>query len=249
MPSRQSLVIGLSFFVISNAWSQTPLSVRATLGGGLLSPASSDIRGDMFSAYDYPLSKISFALSGKLRVSTSALPVRVVGSVSHNSLFDSAILPVATSSGTVNEKFTYAVSITAITLGVEYSFLSTPVLEPYASLAASLNFISGNAKYENNVIPESKMNSTSRTGLDLGIGSSLEAPFLPFSLDVEVKYRLGNIFGKAYDTSGPPLPGFGGLPQTSTYSLNDSRNPNDSQDEARSINYFVILIGVNITIL
>ena len=233
----------------STAWGQNPLSISGSLSAGLLSAVSSDARGDIYSAYDYPLSGISIAASGKLRVSLSTLPVRFIGSVSYNRLFDSAILPVATSSGTVNEELTYATSIIAIGVGLEYPFLNTPTFRPYASLAGSLNMINGSAKYENNVIPEATLNATSRIGIDLGIGTSLDAPFLPLALEVEVKYRLVNVFGKTFDTSGPPLPGFGGLPQTSSYSLNDAKNPNDTRDDPRSITYLVLFVGVNLDIL
>jgi len=250
MLNRQLLTASVMIILtIPKAWGQSPLSISGTLGGGLLSPLSSDVRGEIYSTYDYPLSNTSFSLNGKLRVSVPVLPFTFVGSVSYNSLFDSAILPVATPSGTVNEELTYSVSILAIGVGMEYSFLSTPVFKPYASFAASLNLIGGNAKYENNVIPEATLNSISRFGIDLGVGTSLETLFLPLSLDVEVKYRFANAFGKTYDTSGLPLPGFGGLPQTSSYSLNDATNPNDSRDDPRSINYLVILVGLNFTIL
>lgn len=243
---RMIIASALIIFAQPNIWAQSPLSMSATLGGGLLSPISSDIRGDIYSAYDYPLSNLSFAVNGKLLFSLSAVPFDFVGSVSYNSLFDTAILPVATSSGTVNEKFTYSLSVLAIGIGGQYSFLPTPIFKPYASFAASLNLINGNAYYENNVIPESKLNSATRIGIDLGIGVSIETPFLP--VDIEVKYRLANPFGKIYDNNGPPLPGFGGLPQTSTYSLNDAANPNDNQDEARSINYLTIVVGFNFNI-
>ena len=234
---------------LSYGWAQNPLSISAVLGGGLLSPQSSSVNGNIFSAYDYPLSKTSFALNGKIRIAPSGLPFGIVGSVSYNSLFDSAILPVATSSGTVNEKFTYSLSILAIGVGVDYSFITTPVMIPYISIAGTLNLIDGNAKYENDVIPESGLNATSRIGLDLGIGTLIATPFLPLSMDIEAKYRFANLFGKQFDNSGPPLPGFGGLPQTPSYSLNDATNPNDGQDRTRSINYLTIVVGFSFTIL
>ncbi len=95
---------------------------------------------------------------------------------------------------------------------------------------------------------ESKLNSTSRLGLDLGVGTLIDIPVLPFSLDVEARYRFANISGKDFGGSNG-IDGFGERTQMPTFNLNDAKNPNDPKDHDRSINYFTITLGLTFKIL
>ncbi len=251
---KHSMLLSVLFIIILLSFSQfsfaqLPISLSASIGGGLLLPQSSNLKGNIESIYDYPLSKTGYAFNGKIRLTLPVLPFTIAGIVSYNSLSDNAVLPVTTTSGVVNSKYTSSLSIFSVGAGVEYTLLPTPIIKPYISASAVMNFIGGSGKYENNVIPESKLNSTSRLGLDLGIGTLIVIPVLPFSLDVEAKYRFANAAGKNFDSMGFSYNGFGGIPQTPTYNLNDAKNPNDPNDHDRSINYFTITLGINFTIL
>ena len=251
---KQSKLFSVLFIVIllsvsQLSFAQSPVNLSGGVGGGLLLPQSSNLKGNIYSTYDYPLSKTGYIFNGKIRLGLPVLPFTLVGTVSYNSLSDNAVIPVRTTSGVVNSKYTSSLSIFSAGVGVEYTLLPTPIIKPYISASAVMNFISGSGSYENNVIPESKLNSTSRLGLDLGFGTLIEIPVLPFSLDVEAKYRLANLTGKKFDSMGYSYNGFGGIPQTTSYNLNDAKNPNDQNDHSRSINYFTITFGLNFTIL
>jgi hypothetical protein len=176
------------------------------------------------------------------------LSFAIVGTVSYNSLSDNAVLPVATTGGNVDSKFNTSLSLLSVGLGVEYTFVPSPIIKPYIGANAVMNFISGNEKYDNNIIPEAKLNSTSRLGLDLGVGTLIDIPVFPFSLDVEAKYCFANISGKEFGGSNG-INGFGGIAQTPTYNLNDAKNTNDPKDHDRSINYFTITLGLTFKIL
>jgi len=229
-------------------FAQLPISLSGSVGGGLLLPQSSNLKGDITSSYDYPLSKTGYDINGKIRLGLPVLPFAIIGTVSYNSLSDNAVLPVATTSGNVDSKFNTSLSLLSVGVGIEYTFLPTPIIKPYIGANVVMNFISGNEKYDNNIIPEAKLNSTSRLGLDLGVGTLIDIPVLPFSLDVEAKYRFANLSGKKFvDYYG--IPGFGGISQTPTYNLNDAKNPNDPKDHDRSINYFTITLGLTFIIL
>jgi hypothetical protein len=242
------LIIGSLLFFSQTSLAQSPINLSGSVGGGLLFPQSSNLKGAIWSAYDYPLSKTGFDVHGKIRLGLPVLPFTIVGFVSYNALSDDAVLPVATTSGTVNSKYTQSLHIISTGVGVEYCLLPTPIVKPYVSATAVMNFIGGNASYDNDIIAESKMNSTSRLGLDLGVGTSINVPAFPFSVDIEAKYRFANLSGKDFGSSNGAN-GFGGIPQTTSYDLNDDKNPNDSKDYARSINYFTITLGLNFNIL
>jgi opacity protein-like surface antigen len=239
------VVVLLSLSQLSFA--QSPVNLSGSIGGGLVLPQSSNLMGNIYSNYDYPLSKASYDFNGKVRLGLPVLPFSIVGSISYNSLSDNAVIPVTTSSGVVNSKYTSSLSIVGVGLGIEYSFLPIPIIKPYIGANVVMNFISGSATYDNSIIPTSNLNSTSRLGLDLGIGTIIDVPMLPISFDLEAKYRFANISGKDFGGSGG-LNGFGGIPQTSTYNLNDAKNPNDANDHDRSINYFTITLGINFKI-
>jgi hypothetical protein len=230
-------------------FAQSPVSLSGSVGGGLLLPQSSNLKGDIYSIYDYPLSKTGYDINGKIRLGLPVLPFTIVGIVSYNSLSDNAVIPIATTSGNINSKFNKSLSLISVGVGVEYTFLPTPVIKPYIGANAVMNFISGKENDANSIIPEAKLNSTSRLGLDLGVGTLIDIPVLPFSLDVEAKYRFANITGKKFDSMGYPYNGFGGIAQTPTYNLNDAKNPNDPKDHDRSINYFTITLGLTFKIL
>jgi hypothetical protein len=225
------------------------MSLSGSVGGGLLVPQSSNLKGNIYSTYDYPLSKTGYDINGKIRLGLPVLPFAIVGIVSYNSLSDNAIIPVTTTSpDIINSKFNTSLSILSVGVGIEYTIIPTPIVKPYIGANAVMNFISGKENYDNNIIPESKLNSTSRFGLDLGVGTLIDIPILPFSLDVEAKYRFANLSGKKFvDYYG--IPGFGGISQTPTYNLNDAKNPNDPKDHDRSINYFTITLGLTFKIL
>ena len=249
MIKRLSLAIALAAALPLSMFAQMPISISGALGGGFLSPQSSNLKGNIYSVYDYPLSKSSYLLNGKLRVGLMAFPITFTGNLSYNSLSDDAIVPVTTNGGVLNSKFISSLSIVTAGIGAEYTLLPTPIVNPYVSGNLTMNFISGNAKYDNNIIPASKLNSSDRIGMALGIGTLTEFPAFPVSFDLEAKYNFANLIGKTFDNMGYSFSGFGGIPQTATYNLNDAKNPSDPKDHNRSINYLTVVLSVNFKIL
>lgn len=248
MFNRSFLIIVLLAIVPLSLFGQMPISISGSLGGGILSPQSSNIKGNIYSVYDYPLSNTGYLFGAKLRVGLLAMPISFTGTLSYNSLSDEATIPVTTGSGVVNSKYTPSLSILTIGVGAEYSLFPAPVIKPYASANVAMNIITGASKYENNIIPESKMNSTNRIGIALGVGSLIEVPLFPVSFDIEAKYNFANLSGKEFNNNGLSYNGFGGIPQTTSYNLNDGKNPNDSKDHDRSINYLTVMLSVNFKI-
>jgi hypothetical protein len=251
---KQAMLLSMLFIVVllslsQLSFAQSPVSLSWSIGGGVLLPQSSNLKGDIYSIYDYPLSKTGYDFNGKIRLGLPVLPFTIVGIVSYNSLSDNAILPYQTINGIVNSKYTSLLSIVGVGIGIEYSILPFSIFKPYIGASAVMNFISGKSDYDNNIYPHNKLNSTSRLGLDLGVGTLIDIPLFPFSLDLEAKYRLANLTGKKFDSMGYSYNGFGGIPQTTSYNLNDAKNPNDPNDHDRSINYFTITLGFHLIIL
>ena len=249
MPKRISLIVGLLVFSSMYLFAQLPVNISGGVGGGLLIPQSSNIKGDIFSNYDYPLGKSSYALGGKIRVGLLAIPITFVGNVTYNALSDNSTIPVTTLSGIVNSKYTNSLKVLSVGIGAEYNILPLPIVKPYISGSLNMNFFSGSAKYDNNIIPEANLNSTSRIGLGLGIGTLVEIPFFPISFDLEAKYNFANLSGKEFTNNNASYNGFGGIPQTNSYNLNDAANPNDPKDHNRSINFLTVMLMVNFNIL
>jgi hypothetical protein len=238
------LSIIISFCQFSMA--QVPVNLSGSIGGGLLVPQSSNLKGDMRSAYDYPLSKTGYDLNAKIRLGLPALPFAIIGNVSYNSLSDNAVLPASTPNGLVNANYTNALSIISAGVGLEYTMLPTPIIKPYIGANLVVNFISGSGTWGNNLNFETKLNSTRRYGVDLGIGTLIETPMLPCSLDLEAQYHLANLLGKTYSNA---VPGFTGNPLTFESNLDDAKNPYDPKDHDRSINYFTVTLGFRFNII
>jgi len=142
-----------------------PFTVKGGLGGGL-SLGQSDISD--FNGYN---------LGGKLKFDIKAVPFTVVGHAHYNSL--SADLDILGN--------TYSVDTELISLGagIEYAILPLPIISPYLSADAAMNFFSGD-----------NTESTSRVGAGFGVGAEIDLPLSPVSFDVEAKYRMNNLAGK-----------------------------------------------------
>lgn len=143
----------------SAAHAQTkPLSVQGGIGGGV-SIGESDASD--FSGYN---------LGGKLKLDIPIFPFTVVGHVVYNALD--------------HKDVDATIKILSIGAGVEYPILFLPVLSPYISADAAMNFFSGDAPKK------------TRTGIGIGVGAELAIPGLPVNFDVEAKYRFDNMIGK-----------------------------------------------------
>ena len=236
------LLIGVCFSLHSSLLAQSPINLSASIGGGFLLPQSSTLKGQIGGNYDYSLSKAGYALAGKVRLGLQAVPVALVGTLSYNSLSDEGLIP-ATSPIT----FTNSLSIFALGLGIEYAFLPTPIAQPYLSALGTVNFINGEANIGANILPEANLNSTSRLGLDLGLGSQIAVPSFPFSFDIQAQYRFANLAGKQFVNTGAPE--INGIQFSAPYNLNDAANPNDPKDHTRPINYFTFTIGLTFILL
>ncbi|WP_041468387.1 outer membrane beta-barrel protein [Chloroherpeton thalassium] len=156
----------------SQAFGQSvkPLSIQGGLGGGL-SLGQSDLS-------DYN----GYNLGGKLKLDVKMLPVKVVGHVHYNSLEDDQ-QRVLTQLGAETEDV--SVEIVSVGAGIEYSVLPIPLIHPYVSADAAMNFFSGD-----------QIDSFSRFGCGFGVGTEISLPVLPITFDIEAKYRLNNLIGK-----------------------------------------------------
>jgi len=242
--SSYLLLIGAYFSMNYSLLAQSPINISASVGGGFSVPQSSALKGQIGGSYDYALSKTGYTLAGKVRLGLQAAPVAVVGTLSYNSLSNEGFLP-ATSPIT----FSNSLSIFALGIGIEYEFLPTPLAQPYISALGTVNFINGKAAISDNILPEANLNSTSRLGLDLGLGSQIAIPSFPFSFDVQAQYHLVNLAGKEFVNTGSTYPVISGIPLVPHYNLNDAANPNDPKDHARPINYFTFTVGLTFVVL
>ena len=239
------LLLAMMLTIAPNAsFTQSPVGLSATVGAGLLLPQSSQLKGDIYSTYDYPLSKTGYNIDGKVRLNLPALPFAVIARLSYNSLSDEAVLPVATINGIVNNKFTHSLSLFSVALGIEYTLVTGRLLSPYVGVGVAFNSLSGKQTRENDIIPASHLNSATRFGIDIGIGTMINVQSFPVAFDVNGTFRLANLFGKQFGTSYG-LAGFGGISQTSSYDLNDAANPADPKDHSRSLNYFTVTLGIS----
>ncbi len=129
-------------------FAQSPLSLSGSVGGGLLLPQSSNLKGDITSLYDYPLSKTGYDINGKIRLSLPMLPFAIVGIVSYNTLSDNGIVSINNMSPN-NEyaKINTSLSILSVGVGVEYAFLSSPIIRPYIGANAVMNYFNGNESF------------------------------------------------------------------------------------------------------
>jgi hypothetical protein len=250
MFKRISVLFFLLIFSAPTAFAQLPLHITASLGGGLLLPESSNLKGNFSDAHNYPLSKTSYTLGIQLRTNLSTMPISFTTRFSYNSLFDNYESDGLFGLDPIKIKYMYSLSIISAGVGVEYYLFPTPILKPYISGSLTLNFLSGNARYENDIIPESQLNTTNRAGMDLGLGALLDFPSLPISFDLQANYCFANLVGKQFNnsTNGVPLDVYvNGVRQNSKYNLNDAKDPNDANDHNRSINYITFTIGINFT--
>jgi len=245
MFKRITFIIVLIVFGSVSLFAQLPINITAGLSGGLLIPQSSDIKGSINSVYDYPLGKSSYAIGGKVRVGLLAIPISFIGHVTYNALSGNSTIKI---SG-IDSKYSLSLKVVSVGVGAEYNLLPLPIVKPYISGSLDMNFFSGNSKYDNDLISETNLNSTNRMGLALGIGSLIEIPFFPVSFDIEAKYNFANLTGKEFSNNDASFNGFGGIPQSSSYNLNDAANPNDSKDHNRSINFLTLMLSVNFNIL
>ncbi|NTW48428.1 MAG: porin family protein [Chlorobiales bacterium] len=146
----------LCFTTVANAQTK-PLSIEGGIGGGL-SIGESDFSD--FKGYN---------IGGKLKLDIPIFPFTVVGHVVYNAL----------------DYSNATVKIFSVGAGVEYPILLLPVLSPYISADAAMNFFSGDISKK-----------ITRTGAGIGVGAELAIPGLPVNFDVEAKYRFDNLFGK-----------------------------------------------------
>ncbi len=87
-----------------------------------------------------------------------------------------------------------------------------------------------------------RINATeARTGLEIEVGERYHFHRLPFGIEASVNYTNANLIGKSY--SAPVYQtGFFGRGQNG--SINDGKNPNDTSDNPRTIDYLSLRVGV-----
>jgi len=160
----------------SNAFAQTdmvkPFSIQGGLGGGV-SVGQSDMS-------DYN----GYNLGGKLKLDVKMLPLTVVGHVHYNSFEDEkeTIVNELIQNVKVSD---ICIDIVSVGAGVEYSVLPLPIINPYIGADVAMNFFSGN-----------NIDSYSRLGCGVGVGTEINLPAMPVGFDIEAKYRFNNLTGK-----------------------------------------------------
>ncbi|NTW48429.1 MAG: outer membrane beta-barrel protein [Chlorobiales bacterium] len=149
----------LCFASAANAQVTKPLSIQGGIGGGLSSGKSD------FTAYE------GYNIGGKLKLGFSSVPFTIVGDLVYNE--------VERENLEVHKKFF------SVGAGIEYQILNTPIISPYVSADAAMNFFFGDNTQKFN-----------RIGAGIGVGTEITIPVLPVNFDVEAKYRYDNLFGK-----------------------------------------------------
>ena len=245
MNKRFLAKVALFIAINSYAFAQLPVSLSGSLNGGLLIPQSTDLKGKFSDSHNFPLSKTSYNVGGKLRYNIAPLPINIVGLLSYNSLTDNSDLTIVGGpNGPVTTNYTFSFSILSAGVGIEYSIDLFPIFKPYLGSDLVSNIISGSGGDSKHYFPDAKMNSTTRFGINFEAGVLMELPSLPISFDIGLKYCLANAIGKKFTSVSYPSDGYGWLPQNAVYYLNDAKNPNDSYDHDRSIDFVTINIGI-----
>ncbi len=234
----------------SSLLSQAPVGVSAVLEGGALVPQSTDLKGSVTNTREYPLSDIGYVYGGKLRLAGLALPVRFVGSIQYNHLSGGGdITIVGGPSGPVTTSYELTLAALSYSVGVEYPFASLQVLSPYLSAEFGLTHFTGSGHDNHSVFPSATLNPANRYSVAFGVGTDIAIPGFPVSLELDGKYRAANLIGRQFGSNPLGISGFGWIPQQASYDLNDARNPNDASDQGRSIDYFILMVGVSFRIL
>lgn len=128
-------------------------------------------------------------------------------------------------------------------LGAEYTlFPKHTYLNFFGSAALSLNFIGGSVKYDYFFgSSETNIPIAFRLGVEGEIGARYILPSTPVALEFSGNYALTNIIGKSY--TKPAVKPNATLPERE---LNDGANPDNPNDNGRTIDFFQIKLGVKI---
>lgn len=127
--------------------------------------------------------------------------------------------------------------------GAEYTlFPKHTDLNFFGSAALSLNFIGGSVKYDYFFgSSETNIPIAFRLGVEGEIGARYILPSTPVALEFSGNYALTNIIGKSY--TKPAVKPNATLPERE---LNDGANPDNPNDNGRTIDFFQIKLGVKI---
>jgi hypothetical protein len=128
-------------------------------------------------------------------------------------------------------------------LGTEYTlFPKHTHLNFFGSAALSLNFIGGNVEYDyffgNS---ETMIPAVFRLGVEGELGARYIIPSTPVAVELSGNYALTNLIGKSY--TKPSAKPNATLPERE---LNDGANPDNPNDNVRTIDLFQIKLGVKI---
>jgi opacity protein-like surface antigen len=130
-------------------------------------------------------------------------------------------------------------------IGPEYS-LSLPMspVKPYASIEILFSSFSGESTFSGvSGVQSSAITLSSATRTGLGLIAGAEFKLAAFSLDLNVRYNMYNVFGKSFNS-------YSNNDRTNSYSsLNDDNDPNYDGDKhpissSRSISTVEINLGV-----
>lgn len=120
-------------------------------------------------------------------------------------------------------------NIVLITLGPEFAFsIPKSPIKPYAGIDLLFSSFSGLFKYQGaDEVPsdQTDIQSSSRTGLGLAVGSEIKFGNVDF--DLSLRYNLHNLFGKSYDSPNSNN-------RVDAYTnLNDAKDPNYSATDSK----------------
>jgi hypothetical protein len=141
----------------------------------------------------------------------------------------------------------FTMSILSTNGGIEYTFGQTYQhwnfygrfgLVPSIITSSNRSGKSGN----NNFFSDSLRSNTvdTRLGMEIEIGERYHFSRMPFGIEASINYTNVNLFGKSYTK---PNYSNGALFASPNNSINDAKNPNDPNDNARVIDYLSIRIG------
>lgn len=227
-------VIVAAFLSINNStFSQPQIKVHLTGGYSLPLP---DLKGDLNTIADSNTYFIKQGINFGADVKYYLGKKRNVGitlGLGYQMFSNSA--DSSTASGLTNVK--NKLNAFTVGLGVEYNFMPKGKTQPFLGAEFTGHFFSGDFEATSiGVTQKRTLKSASRFGIAIGGGLDFKLGKSVGAI-VGVKYHLGNLIGKAYDSTGLG---------TTEYALDDKEHTmNGATMSARNISYIQLYAGVS----
>lgn len=186
----------------------------------------------------YALSNTGFGIGLKAVYGPGNFPVNLVAAVSTNHFSGSKTITYRLLPDMPESHINLSLNgqIVELSAGVQYLLFPSWPVKPFIGSGVALNFISGESKVRGS--SGKKIESTTRAGIYLAAGIQYNISAKVFG-EFYAGYHWANLFGKEYQTPGQ---------NSDELPLNDGKNPNDSADISREINFLNFFVGFGIRI-